>query len=121
MWIVFRDENRCAPLKVEWDEVNFDPVRKSDVAALVTPGADYDQADSGDQCDRAEDGRDGESVLRLVRNLQRSRIDNFLLVGEGDSAGSVSDDAENDEEYSDDGCCLHEEEPFVRYRISDLI
>src|ERR1700677_2830599 len=81
---------------------------------LATSGADHDQADSGDQCDCAEDGRDGEGVLRLMRDLQRSRVDNFLLVSEGDSAGSISDDAEKDEEYSDDGCCLHEEEPFVR-------
>ena len=41
-------------------------------------------------------------------DLNRSKIYIFFLVLEGEPARSVSNDAENDEEYSYDGCWLHE-------------
>ncbi|HWW96336.1 MAG TPA: hypothetical protein VNY74_01505 [Edaphobacter sp.] len=40
-------------------------------------------------------------------DLDRAKVDIFLSVREGDSAGSKSDDAKNDEEYADDGGSLH--------------
>jgi hypothetical protein len=42
-----------------------------------------------------------------VGDLDRAKIDIFFLMREGDSAGRKSDDAKDDEEYSDDGGCLH--------------
>ena len=42
-----------------------------------------------------------------MRDLNRAEVDVFLLVGEGDSTGSESNDANDDEEYPDNGDGLH--------------
>ena len=55
----------------------------------------------------AEDRGDGECVLGFVRDLDRSEIDVFFLVGEGDAAGGKSDDGQENEQSSDDGCWFH--------------
>ena len=51
-------------------------------------------------------------------DLNRTEVDIFLRVREGDSAGSKSDDAEDDEEYSDDGGRLHGVVAFPVTRVS---
>ena len=40
-------------------------------------------------------------------DLNRAEVDVFLLVGEGDAAGGESDDADDDENYSDNSNWLH--------------
>lgn len=45
--------------------------------------------------------------MGLVGDLYRAKINILLLVGKGDAAGCISNDAEEDEENSDNGCWLH--------------
>jgi hypothetical protein len=42
-----------------------------------------------------------------VGDLDGAEVDVFLLMGEGNSAGSESNDANDDEEYPDNGDWLH--------------
>jgi hypothetical protein len=69
--------------------------------------SNYHQPDSCYKRDRAQNRRDRKRVLSLMRDLNRAEVDIFLLMRERDSAGSKADDAEDDEEYSDDGGRLH--------------
>jgi hypothetical protein len=52
-----------------------------------------------------------------VGDLDRAKVDIFFLMRKGDSAGGKSDDAKNDEKYSDDGGSLHEVEAFPRSMV----
>ena len=74
----------------------------------------HDQAETGNERNRAQNWGERERVLGLVGDLNRTEIDVLLRVGERDSAGGVSDDAKNDKQYSDDGGCLHEVATFPR-------
>jgi hypothetical protein len=74
---------------------------------LFCSHSNYDQAKPGNQRNCAENRRKGKCVLGLVRDLDRAEVDVFFLVSEGDSACSVSDDAKDNEKYSDYGGCLH--------------
>jgi hypothetical protein len=69
--------------------------------------SDHDQSQTSNQRNCAEDGGDGQCVLSLVRDLDRADIDIFFLMRERDAAGRVSDDAKDDEEYSNNGCGFH--------------
>jgi hypothetical protein len=42
-----------------------------------------------------------------VGDLNRAEVDIFFLVLEGDATGGESDEAEDDEKYSNDGCGFH--------------
>jgi hypothetical protein len=42
-----------------------------------------------------------------MRDLHRTEVNVFFLMGEGDSAGSEPDDAKDNEEYPDNGDWLH--------------
>jgi len=53
-----------------------------------------------------------------VGDLNRTEINVLLRVCERDSAGGISDDAKNDEQYSDDGGCLHEVVAFPARDVS---
>ena len=75
---------------------------------LTCSGTNFNQANAGYQRDSAQNRRDWKGILGLVGDLNRTRVDIFFLMGEGDSAGSKSDDAKDDEEYSNDGGRLHE-------------
>ena len=65
------------------------------------------QTYASDECKSAEDGGDGECVLGFVRDLDWTEIDVFFLVGEGDAAGGKSNDGQENEQSSDDGCWFH--------------
>ena len=65
------------------------------------------EADTGNKREGAEDGRDGECVFGFVRDLHGSEIDVLFLVGEGDASGGKSDDGQENEQSSDDGCWFH--------------
>jgi hypothetical protein len=45
-------------------------------------------------------------------DLNRAEVNVFFLVGERNSAGGESDDADDDENYSDNGDWLHGGEAF---------
>ena len=62
---------------------------------------------AGDKGEGAEDGGDREGVLGFVGDLDRSEIDVFFLVGKGDASGGKSDDGQENEQNSDDGCWFH--------------
>jgi len=62
---------------------------------------------TGDECEGAENGGDWQGVPRLVGDLDRAEIDVFFLVGEGNAAGGKSDDGQENEQGSDDGCWFH--------------
>jgi hypothetical protein len=53
-----------------------------------------------------------------VGDLDRAKVDIFFLMREGDSAGSKSDDAKDDEEYSDDGGSLHGDRSLSAQQVS---
>jgi hypothetical protein len=80
------------------------PGHRWDLATLDT---NRYQADTGNKCESAEDGGDGERVLGFVRDLDRSEVDVLLLVGEGDASGGKSDNGQENEQSSDDGCWFH--------------
>jgi len=42
-----------------------------------------------------------------MRDLNRAKVDVFFLVGEGDASSGESDDADDDENYSDNCDWLH--------------
>jgi hypothetical protein len=65
------------------------------------------QAYASDKREGAEDGGDREGVLGLVGDLNGAKVDVFFLVGEGDAAGGKSDDGQENEQSSDDGCWFH--------------
>jgi hypothetical protein len=65
------------------------------------------QAYASDKREGAEDGGDWKCVLGFVGDLDRSEIDVLFLVGEGDAAGGKSDDGQENEQSSDDGCWFH--------------
>jgi hypothetical protein len=78
--------------------------RERSLAAFDSNGH---EADTGDKGESAENGGDWEGVLGLVRDLDRSEIDVFFLVGEGDASGCKSDDGQENEQSSDDGGWFH--------------
>ncbi len=80
---------------------------------LAASCSDDDQTDTAEQGNGADDGRDKQGVLGLVGDLNGAEVDVLLLVGEGESAGGESNDAEEDEKNSDDGGWLHGWEPFL--------
>ena len=65
------------------------------------------QTDASDKREGAEDGGDWQRVLGFVGDLDRSKIDVLFLVGEGDAAGGKSDNGQENEQGSDDGCGFH--------------
>jgi hypothetical protein len=81
---------------------------------LFCPCSHYDQSEARYERNCAENRRERKSVLSFMRDLDRTDIDVFFLVGEGDSAGGEANDAKNDEEYSDDGDWLHGDVTFFR-------
>jgi hypothetical protein len=74
---------------------------------LTTFDPDSYETDAGDKGEGAEDGGDREGVLGFVGDLDRSEIDVFFLVGKGDASGGKSDDGQENEQSSDDGCRFH--------------
>ena len=74
---------------------------------LATFRSDSHQADTPEQGNGAYEGGDKHGVLGLVGDLYGAKIDIPFLVSEGETAGGESDDAEEDEKKSQDGCELH--------------
>ena len=48
-----------------------------------------------------------KGVLGFAGDLNRAKVGDFFPVGEGDSASRKSDDADDDENYPDNGDWLH--------------
>ena len=65
------------------------------------------QTYTSNECKSAEDGGDWQRVLGFVGDLDRPEIDVLFLVGEGDASGGKSDDGQENEQSSDDGCWFH--------------
>jgi hypothetical protein len=74
---------------------------------LLRSCPDHDQSDTSYQRHCTEDRREGKGILSFVRDLHRACVENLFFVCEREPARCVTDDAKDDEEYSDDSCRLH--------------
>jgi hypothetical protein len=75
--------------------------------SLFRPRSNYGQAKANYERNRTEDRREGKGVLGFTGDLNRAQVGDFFLMGEGDSASGESNDANDDEKYSDNGDWLH--------------
>jgi hypothetical protein len=74
---------------------------------LASFDPDCYKAYAGDEREGAENGGDGKCVFGFVGDLDRAEIDVLLLMCEGDAACGKSDDGQENEQNSDDGCWFH--------------
>jgi hypothetical protein len=81
------------------------PPRSSTRLAAFDPNCHKTYA--GDKREGAENGGDWQRVLSFVGDLDRPEIDVFFLVGVRDASGGKSDDGQENEQCSDDGCWFH--------------
>jgi hypothetical protein len=87
--------------------VRFSMTTARDLLYLSALNPNGYQTYAGDERDGTEDGRDWQGVLGFVGDLDGTEINVFFLVGEGDAACGKSDNAQDNEQGSDDGCWFH--------------
>src|SRR5689334_13734155 len=71
------------------------------------PRAARQQHDAADDRKAAENRRNRHRLLLVGTGLDGAKVDDFLLVGEGEAAERQAYDAENDEQDADDCRRLH--------------
>jgi hypothetical protein len=74
---------------------------------LAGPDSNSHQTYTSDERKSAENRGYWQGVLGFVGDLDRPEIDVFFLMGEGDASGGKSDDGQENEQSSDDGCWFH--------------
>jgi hypothetical protein len=74
---------------------------------LLRSRSNDDQAEADEERNGAENRRERKGVLGFTGDLDRAQVGDLFLVREGNSAGGESDDAKDDQNYSDDGDWLH--------------
>lgn len=74
---------------------------------LAAFGADYDESDSTDEGDAAEDWRDGDGAGLLVLDVERAELGVLVFVSEAEATDYKTDDADEDQDEADDGGGFH--------------
>lgn len=74
---------------------------------LLAASPHDDQADAGDERNDAENRRDGDRLVLIVRDLQGAHAHVLFVLREAEAAQGKANNAEDDKQYTNDKSSFH--------------